>query len=138
MPKLLVSGGATSDPNATEADHMARAARSLGVPGRDILVEGRSRTTAENVTYAAALLRGLGVLDRLAKVILVSCGYHLGRARILARSAFPPTVRFLCCPHPGGPAGDDWVGSADGRSLVLAEYRLYQQALRVVETRPRP
>jgi uncharacterized SAM-binding protein YcdF (DUF218 family) len=130
VPKLLVSGGATSDPSESEANHMARVARSLGIPDRDVLIESCSRTTAENVTRAAALLRGLGVFDKLATVILVSCGYHLGRARTLARQAFPPAVRFLCCPHPGGPAADDWALGEDARALVLSEYRLYRQVAR--------
>src|SRR4051812_30375060 len=90
VPKFLLCGGTTSDPSKTEAGRMARVARSLGVPGRDILTEGRSRNTVENVTHAAAVLRDLGVLDTLTTVVLVSCGYHLGRARTLARWAFPP------------------------------------------------
>jgi uncharacterized SAM-binding protein YcdF (DUF218 family) len=138
VPKLLLSGGATATTGETEAGHLARVAAALGVPDQDLIIEDRSRTTVENVTRAAALLGRLGVFDRRATVMLVSCGYHLGRARALARWAFPPTAWFLCCPRPGGPTADDWVRSEDSRTLVLAEYQLYRQAVRAVETQPRP
>jgi hypothetical protein len=109
---------------------MAAIAVAAGVPPGDILVEPLARTTVKNAVQSAALLRERGLLDSLSTVILVSCAYHMGRSRLLARAAFPPGVRFLACPHGEGVTADGWHQSAEGRTCVATELALYHGVVR--------
>ena len=132
---ILVSGGAPRPGGASLADAMAVALREdFGVPVR--WVEGRSRNTAENAAFSAALLR----LDKVERVLLVTDAMHMERARtVFQRSGLQvtdaPTMFF----------GDQarglgaWVPSAEGMrrswyawyELVgIAWYRLRSNASR--------
>jgi uncharacterized SAM-binding protein YcdF (DUF218 family) len=130
VPRLLVTGGLTAPGRPAEAELMAAAAVAAGVPSGSILVEPLARTTMENVARAAALLRERGLLGPLSTVILVSCAYHMARARLLARTAFPAGVRFLACPHGEGVTADGWQQSAEGRTCVASELILYHGVVR--------
>jgi uncharacterized SAM-binding protein YcdF (DUF218 family) len=54
-----------------------------GVASGRVLVEGRSRNTIENLRFIAPTLRA----HRIKSVFIVSDGYHLGRAMVIARDA---------------------------------------------------
>jgi uncharacterized SAM-binding protein YcdF (DUF218 family) len=54
-----------------------------GVPSERVIVEDRSRNTVENLRYLAPSLRA----HRIKTALIVSDGYHLGRAVLLARDA---------------------------------------------------
>jgi uncharacterized SAM-binding protein YcdF (DUF218 family) len=135
VPRLLVTGGVTAPGRAAEAEIMASVAVEAGVPSGDILVETLARTTMENVVRAAALLRERDLLASLTTVILVSCAYHMGRSRLLARAAFPAGVCFLACPHGEGVIADGWHQSAEGRTCIATELTLYHAAVRALGRR---
>jgi uncharacterized SAM-binding protein YcdF (DUF218 family) len=135
VPRLLVTGGVTAPGRPAEAALMAAVAIEAGVRAEDILVEPLARTTMENVVQSAALLRERDLLASLTTVILVSCGYHMGRSRLLARAAFPGGVRFLACPHGEGVTADGWHQTAEGRGCVAAELALYQGVVRALAQR---
>ena len=80
-PLLLLAGGGLGP--VAEAEAMRGLAREAGVAEAALLCEPWSRTTAENALYAASLLRERGV----SRVVLVSHGTHLLRARPLFRLA---------------------------------------------------
>jgi uncharacterized SAM-binding protein YcdF (DUF218 family) len=77
-PILCVTGGRS--PRAahqeTEADAMAAAARAMGVPDRALVIEREARSTKENATKTAPLLRGRRVLW------IVTTPFHLRRAML--------------------------------------------------------
>lgn len=79
-PWVIVSGGvpypATSGETRNEAIDMRDLLVEDGVPQDAILVEGESRTTAENAELSARLLKEKGV----KKILLVTSAYHIGRA----------------------------------------------------------
>jgi uncharacterized SAM-binding protein YcdF (DUF218 family) len=135
VPSLLVTGGVTAPGRPAEAELMAAVAVEAGVPPGQLLVEPLARTTMENVAQSAALLRERGLLDSLSTVILVSCAYHMGRSRMLARAAFPAGVRFLACPHGEGVTADGWHQSAEGRTCIATELALYHAAARALGRR---
>ncbi|WP_159797440.1 YdcF family protein [Puerhibacterium puerhi] len=81
-PVLVPSGGRGSDEPRAEGEAMAEWLREHGVPARDILVEDESRTTQENLSYSARLLRENG-LD--GPYLIVTNNYHAPRAAMLAR-----------------------------------------------------
>ncbi|WP_227368065.1 YdcF family protein [Halomonas sp. M20] len=72
---ILVSGGRINDEALAEATLMARALKqAFGLETR--WVEERSRTTAENAEFSAAILEREGI----ARILLVSQAWHLPRA----------------------------------------------------------
>ena len=81
-PKLIVSGGQGADELTSEAAAMANYLMKQGVPKEDILIENRSRTTFENLTFSKAILQeqGLGKY-----VLVVTNSFHALRAGIFMR-----------------------------------------------------
>lgn len=79
-PLVLLSGG--SDPeysSHSEAEAMRQFIVDLGVPAQAIILEQRSRNTADNARYSAALLEEQGV----STILLVTSALHMPRARAL-------------------------------------------------------
>ncbi len=74
---LLFSTGVTSPGVVSEAVSMARFARSLGVPDKNILLEKESKNTDQNARNSAILLRK----RKVNRVILVTEPTHMFRAR---------------------------------------------------------
>ncbi len=75
IDRIVLSGGLGD--SISEAELMARFAQDLGVPREAMVLEGDSRTTRENATQVAQLLRGYDLSNRIA---LVTSGLHLPRA----------------------------------------------------------
>jgi uncharacterized SAM-binding protein YcdF (DUF218 family) len=80
-PIVVVSGGVTGRAIRAEAAVMAERVAERGVPAAAIIVEARSRTTAENARFVAEILGA----DR--RVWLVTQPFHARRARWLFRRA---------------------------------------------------
>jgi uncharacterized SAM-binding protein YcdF (DUF218 family) len=81
-PVLVPSGGRGSDEPVAEGRAMAEWLRQHGVAAADILVEDESRTTQENLSCSARLLREHGVAE---PYLIVTNDYHAPRAAMLAR-----------------------------------------------------
>jgi uncharacterized SAM-binding protein YcdF (DUF218 family) len=76
VPRLLFSGGTGLHP-PSEAQVMRAWAVRLGVPEEACLLEEQSHSTAQNARFSAEVLQRLGA----GRVVLISDGYHLLRAR---------------------------------------------------------
>lgn len=74
-PFLLLSGGQPGG-RASEAEVMARAALSLGVPEGALRREALSRNTLENAMFCRSIVQAHG----WRRLLLVTDGYHLPRA----------------------------------------------------------
>lgn len=77
--RWLVLAGGSGDPlrpEVREAEFLSILARRLGVPSRQILLQGDSRTTAEDAERTAALLKRRGIRS----FFLVTSAFHLPRA----------------------------------------------------------
>jgi uncharacterized SAM-binding protein YcdF (DUF218 family) len=72
---LMIAGGSGSliHSELPEADAMARAAVDLGVSGRDIVIENKSRNTMESARAVRGLLKG-------KRIILVTSAFHMKRS----------------------------------------------------------
>lgn len=82
VPVLVLTGhGVGGDDAHTLAERASRA----GVPPEAVLMEDRSRSTRENIDFAAPLLQARG----LRRVALVTSESHMERALSLARSCWP-------------------------------------------------
>jgi uncharacterized SAM-binding protein YcdF (DUF218 family) len=124
---VLVSGGKV-DPDIegpAYADVMAEFLEQLGVKKADLVIEGASRTTAENAERSAALLRS----RQLERVVLVVNAMDMPRAAGCLRkqgievvpapchfrATGVPTTFFDWLPSPGAARGmqrawHEWVG----------------------------
>ena len=94
---IVVSGGQGSNEPTTEARAMADYLEERGVEWDQILLEDRSHNTAQNLRYSRALLEEAGE-DLSGGVIVVSNGFHLTRARMLAQRAGFDQVSTLAAP----------------------------------------
>ena len=94
---IVVSGGQGSNEPTTEARAMADYLEERGVEEDQILLEDRSHNTAQNLRYSRALLEEAGE-DLSGGVIVVSNGFHLTRARMLAQRVGFDQVSTLAAP----------------------------------------
>jgi uncharacterized SAM-binding protein YcdF (DUF218 family) len=94
---VIFSGGVTRAGLPSEAFAARAVALELGVPTSACLVEDRSRSTEENARFVAAML------PPRARVVIVTDGYHLRRAR------------WIFAPHFAHVEGEGAVGPWDTR-----------------------
>jgi len=127
VPRLLLSGGKGPRGERTEAQQMAAIARGLGVPEGALLLETRSRSTFENVSYSHSMLREAGLLDGVSAVLLVSCPWHMRRVFLVTRQTFPARVRLISTPHAECCTEETWQLSDRCRKAVSSEYHLVQR-----------
>ena len=89
---LILSGGNVFGANdRSEAAALRDAARAMGWEGKTILEE-KSRTTAENMSLCANIIRQQG----LNHVIIVTNAFHIPRAMRLAEKQMPYIQRYPC------------------------------------------
>jgi len=93
---ILACGGRRWD-GVAEADEIARLLLENGVPGPKILRERESHDTYENAFEAAKILS-----DKPGAwgIVLVSCTWHLPRARLLFERAGLQVIRTVGAPPP--------------------------------------
>ena len=94
---VVVSGGQGGNEPTTEARAMADYLMERGVAEDQILLEDQSHSTAENLRYSMAVLEEAEA-DLSQGVIIVSNGFHLTRARMLAERAGFEDVSTLAAP----------------------------------------
>jgi uncharacterized SAM-binding protein YcdF (DUF218 family) len=98
-PILVLTGGIGRYPPA-EAIAAAQVATCMGVPETSIVLENRSKNTAENAAFAAELIDA-------KRVIVVSDRYHTLRCRSLFKEHFDEVFVVGC----KGPMSSRAVGS---------------------------
>jgi uncharacterized SAM-binding protein YcdF (DUF218 family) len=123
--KIIVSGGSfaaySAAPATSEAEAMRRFLIDLGVPSEAIVLERNSLNTLQNIRNVRQMVGD-------ARVALVTSGYHMPRALMLARrtglnvGAFPTDWR---APAAVRSTWDNWVPSVDAlawSSISLREH----------------
>lgn len=78
---VVASGGQGEDEEISEAECIIRLLREAGIEESRILREDKSTSTAENIRFSYALME-----DENATVGVVTNGYHMFRAKLIARS----------------------------------------------------
>lgn len=100
VPRVLFTGGAPHEPGREpEAVRMARIAMDAGLPASAILIEPEADNTFQNVVFSREMLRTLGLLLHLQRILVVTCAWHQGRALRTMKACFVPNVEVLACPH---------------------------------------
>ncbi len=77
-PAILLSGG-SEPPERAEAELMAQQLRALRIPQAALILETKSRTTADNAKYSAEILKRAGYQH----ILLVTSGAHMRRSLAL-------------------------------------------------------
>ena len=95
--RVVVSGGQGDNEPDTEARVMADFFIQNGVEEDNILLEDQSHNTSQNLRYSMALLEEEGV-DCSGGVLVVSNGFHLTRARMLAQREGFENISTLAAP----------------------------------------
>ena len=94
---VVVSGGQGSDEPTSEAQAMADYLEEHGFASENILLEDRSHNTMQNFAYSKEVLEQHGY-DLEQGIVVVSNGFHLTRARMLAGRAGFVEVSTLAAP----------------------------------------
>ncbi len=79
LTKVVVSGGQGNDETSTEAEIMSTLLQYTGIEPDRIIIEDKSTNTYENLSYSAKLI------DIDKKILIASSGFHLFRAKNIAR-----------------------------------------------------
>lgn len=95
---VVVSGGQGPDEPSTEARAMADYLMEEGVEADQILLEDQSHNTVQNFRYTAQLLEEQGYDLENTQVLVVSNGFHLTRARMLAERTGFEEISTLAAP----------------------------------------
>lgn len=94
---VVASGAQGPDEPMSEAQAIRDGLVALGVEAERVYLEENSHNTSQNLTYSKAILEELGY-ELEGNVILVSNGFHLARARMLAQRYGLATVSTLAAP----------------------------------------
>ena len=93
---LILSAGDTYQRNSvTGAEIMAYAAETMDCKAT-IIIEGKSKNTAENLKYSSNIVKNLGVKN----IIIVTNNFHIRRAMDFAYLYMPANVNIF--PYPSG------------------------------------
>ena len=95
---VVVSGGQGPDEPTTEARAMADYLMEEGVEEERILLEDQSHNTSQNLRNSAQVLKEAGYDLEETDVLVVSNGFHLTRARMLAERAGFGEIYTLAAP----------------------------------------
>ncbi len=106
----------------TMAALMKEQAESLGIPGKKILLEDKSRSTEEDALYTKEILKKNG----FKSIILVTSPYHSRRAALIFKSILGDEFKII-----NAPVAENWFNTNDwwkrrrDRSVVLNEFSKY-------------
>ena len=106
----------------TWASLMKEQAESLGIPGKKILLEDKSRSTEEDALYTKEILKKNG----FKSIILVTSPYHSRRASLIFKRVLGSEFKIISAPSDEAWFSvDNWWKKRRDRSAVLNEFSKY-------------
>jgi len=106
----------------TWASLMKEQAESLGIPGKKILLEDKSRSTGEDALYTKEILQQNG----FKSIILVTSPYHSKRASLIFERVMGREFKIISAPvDESWFSIDDWWKRRRDRAIVLNEFSRY-------------
>ena len=99
-----------------DASYYKKVLIKSGVPGEDILLEAKSRTTQENAEFTILMLRA----QHLTNAIIVTSWFHSRRA-LACFEHYAPDIRFYSRPSYAGYPKSEWR-SKGINGYIKAEY----------------
>ncbi len=110
---IVVSGGQGANEPRPEGEVMRDWLVERGVPAEQILVDGESTNTRQNISHAISLLQGLNIQN----VRIITSDYHLPRALAIARD------EGLSASGTGSPCKKEyWVQNHFREALAWVKY----------------
>jgi len=120
--KILLSGGIVNGWDKGHAEDMRDKAIELGVKAEEIIIEGESQNTVENMLCSLLALQRTFWLNRVNKVLLVTTTYHMRRSLAIARYLFPDHIKVIPCPaDDNNTKRENWMDSGEGRERATSE-----------------
>ena len=121
--KILFSGGMKFEGSEwPESALLKKEALDLGIPEDDILTEGESLNTLENVLASLLVLQREFQLHRINRLLVVTNSFHMKRLIMTLKTYMPSWIKFTLCPtHDGVTREDNWYLSEKGRIRVGTE-----------------
>lgn len=127
-PKILMSGGPAVW-HLTYAANMKHQATTLGVPGRDVLLEDKSKSTIEDIRFSLPILKRM----KVKSIILVTSPSHTCRASLVAKKYYTPeNIKVLVYPVQKSEFNPDkwWLRHEDTQLIVWEYVSLVQYLLK--------
>jgi uncharacterized SAM-binding protein YcdF (DUF218 family) len=116
--RIIMSGGPVVW-KYSWASLMKDQAESLGISGKAILLEAKSRSTEENAIYTKEILQKYGYKS----IILVTSPYHSKRASVIFGRVLGSGVKIINAPsETSWFKFDNWWKRRRDRDTVLSEY----------------
>jgi uncharacterized SAM-binding protein YcdF (DUF218 family) len=101
------------------ADLMKEHAEYIGIPGKNILLEDKSRSTEEDAKYTKEILSKYGYKS----LILVTSPYHSKRAFTIFQKVMGKDIKVISAPVENSWFQfDEWWKRRRDRSMVLSEF----------------
>lgn len=123
--KILLCGGKVRDfpeGKCSEAEHMEKAALTLGIEKENILLENFSQNTIENIRFALLELQRFADLKKIHSVLLVTTAYHMRRSFEIAQHVFPQEITIIPCPaNDNNTKRDNWMQTPAGIERAKTE-----------------
>jgi hypothetical protein len=117
--KIIMSGGTSTIP---EALIMRDTAVRNGVKESDILVEGKSTNTKENIIYSREIIDELYGLKNIRRILLVTNYFHLRRCYLSMKTFMPDWIEYsLCGVLDTNTRPDNWWTNEKGQIRVRNE-----------------
>lgn len=136
---VLLIGGRSRTHGIDEARRNLGIIAGEGLPTDRVLVEEASTTTTENVVLSLPLLAERFPDGGPRSVLVVATWHHSRRAVMTLRRHLPAGVRYSVFAYdPGHATRPGWARTADGRRIVLDEWRTltaYRRAGMIVDVR---
>ncbi len=123
--KMILCGGAMLDfpsGRCSEAEYMYRAVLEFGVDKENVIREGSSQNTVENILFAMIELQRAFGLNNVRKVLLVTAAYHMRRSLAIARYLLPEHIAVIPCPaNDTNTRRDNWMNTPVGIKRAKGE-----------------
>jgi len=102
IKKIFIAGGAASlfFDDIPESEFLKKHLEDVGIPGKDIIIENKSKNTYENAIFTYKIFKQKGLLDK--KFLLVTSAYHMRRAEACFKRAGFSNFDAFPVDHYGG------------------------------------
>ncbi len=124
VSRILVSGGTNAVTKDNEAEKMSEGLIKLCVKKEDILTEGKSTNSLENVLFSKMVIEDVIGLKNIDTILLIVKHYHSRRALMTLKRHLPKTIALSPVVYDmGGFTKDNWHSNRYGVEKVMSEWQ---------------
>ncbi len=130
VPKILISGGQNRITGKNEALEMSEKLIKLSVNQNDIILEGRSTNSLENVLFSKQVIEEKVGFNKIKKIIAVVKHYHSRRALMTLKKYFPKNIKLIPVTYEiHGFTENNWFDNENSKEKVLGEWNKISEYL---------